>query len=58
MLLEDKISAMIRDEYSGDRNPRPDLLASRIASMTLAAAAKAGMTAAEIDTALGRTGGR
>jgi hypothetical protein len=29
-LLRSEVAEMIRDEYSGDRNPRPDLLADRI----------------------------
>lgn len=30
MSLKEKIEKMIREEHSGDRNPRPDLLAERI----------------------------
>jgi hypothetical protein len=29
-LLRSEVVEMIRDEYSGDRNPRPDLLADKI----------------------------
>lgn len=28
-----EIEQMIRDEYSGDRNPRPDLLAEKIVKL-------------------------
>jgi hypothetical protein len=29
-LLRSEVAEMIRDEYSGDRNPRPDILAGTI----------------------------
>ena len=29
-LLRSEVAEMIRDEYSGDRNPRPDILAETI----------------------------
>lgn len=32
-LVADDIEKLIREEYSGDRNPRPDLLAKRIVDL-------------------------